>query len=134
MDSFEHKALNLKNKKPFIYTAMSKHLFYFRMHISKFVLEQDKIPLNPFMIFEYFMLDSVDRDLVREANNNLVMLCDELWVFGCVSNGVLSEIKIFKEMNRPVKYFKIKNSLKIIPISKEDVEMEEEVKDFKNLL
>ena len=51
-----------------IYTAISKQLFYFRMHISKFVLEKNAIPLNPFMLFEYFMLDSVERDKIREAN------------------------------------------------------------------
>ena len=134
MADFNHKALNLKENKSLVYTAMSKHFFYYRMHISKYVIEQHKVPLNPFMIFEYFMLDSVDRDLVREGNNNLVMRCDELWVFGPVSNGVLAEIKIAKEMNKPVKYFKIEKPHKMISISKEDVEMEEDVKDFKSEL
>jgi len=113
---------------------MSKHLFYYRMHISKYVIEQHKVPLNPFMIFEYFMLDSVDRDLVREGNNNLVMRCDELWVFGPISNGVLAEIKIAKEMNKPIKYFKIEKPHKIISITKEEAEMEEEVESFKSEL
>ena len=63
MDDFKHKALKLKENKSLVYTAMSKHFFYYRMHISKYVIEQHKVPLNPFMIFEYFMLDSVDRDL-----------------------------------------------------------------------
>jgi len=117
-----------------VYPAYSKHYFYFRQHISKFVLEQNCVPLNPFMIFEYFMLDTVDRDLVREGNNNLVMRSDELWVFGPVSNGVLAEIKIAKEMNKPIKYFKIEKPHKIISISKEEVEMEDEVKGFKSEL
>ncbi len=131
MMDFNHKALNLKKNRSLVYTAMSKHFFYFRMHISKYVVEQHKVPLNPFMIFEYFMLDSVDRDLVREGNNNLVIRADELWVFGPVSNGVLAEIKIAKGMNKPIKYFKIEKPHKIISISKEEVEMEEEVKGFK---
>jgi len=134
MTDFNHKALNLKENKSLVYTAMSKHFFYYRMHISKYVIEQHTVPLNPFMIFEYFMLDSVDRDLVREGNNNLVMRSDELWVFGPVSNGVLAEIKIAKELNKPIKYFKIEKPHKIISISKEEVEMEEEVKGFKSEL
>ena len=101
------------------------------MHISKYVIEQHKVPLNPFMIFEYFLLDTVNRDLVREGNNNLVIRSDEIWVFGPVSNGVLAEIKIAKEMNKPVRYFKIEKPHKIVPISKEEVEMEEEVKNFR---
>ncbi|MEA3514421.1 MAG: hypothetical protein U9R34_03020 [Nanoarchaeota archaeon] len=131
MTDFNHKALNLKENKSLVYTAMSKHFFYYRMHISKYVIEQHKVPLNPFMIFEYFMLDSVDRDLVREGNNNLVIRSDELWVFGPVSNGVLAEIKIAKEMNKLIKYFKIQKPHKIISIPKEEVEMEDDVKGFK---
>ncbi|HLD41496.1 MAG TPA: hypothetical protein VJB06_00530, partial [archaeon] len=44
-ENFEHNALNLKENKNLVYTAMSKHLFYFRMFVSKFVLEQQKVPL-----------------------------------------------------------------------------------------
>ncbi len=131
---FEHQSLNLKENKSLVYTAMSKHFFYYRMHISKYVIEQHKVPLNPFMIYEYFMLDSVDRNLIREGNNNLVIKSDELWVFGPVSNGVLAEIKIAKEMNKPIKYFKIEKPHKITPITKEEVEMEEDVKQFKGEL
>jgi len=71
----------LKNKNKImklVYTALSKRLFYFRMHISKFVLDKNCVPLNPFMLFEYFMLDTVERDKTREANNNLVKKADEL--------------------------------------------------------
>ena len=56
---FKHEALELTEDKSLVYTAMSKHLFYYRMHISKYVIEQHKVPLNPFMIFDYFLLDSV---------------------------------------------------------------------------
>ncbi len=104
---FSHQALELTKEKPLVYTAFSKHLFYYRMFISQFVLSQGGVPLNPFMIFDYFLLDTVDRDLVREANNNIVMKTDELWVFGTVSNGVLAEIQIAKKMKKPLKYFKI---------------------------
>ncbi|MFA4942289.1 MAG: hypothetical protein WC564_01465 [Patescibacteria group bacterium] len=130
--SFTHQALNLDNDKPLVYTAMSKYLFYYRMHISKYVLEQGYVPLNPFMVFDYFLLDTVDRDVVREANNNLVKRADEVWVFGSVSDGVLAEIKIALNSKRIVRYFKIEKSKSIIPISPEEVEMEDEVKEFRN--
>jgi len=132
--TFTHQALNLTNDKNLVYTAMSKHLFYYRMHISKFVIEQHGVPLNPFMIFDYFLLDSVDRDLIREGNNNLVKRSDELWVFGPVSNGVLAEIKIAAAAKKVIRYFKIEKPHEIIAITAKDVEMEDEVKDFKNEL
>ena len=117
-----------------IYPAISKHYFYFRQHISKFVLEQDCVPLNPFMMFEYFMLDTVDRDLIRNANNNLVKKSDELWVFGPISDGVLAEIKLAKSLNKPIRYFKIIRGKEIKEISKEEVEFEEGLNEYKNEL
>jgi hypothetical protein len=132
--SFDHQSLNLQTDKNLVYTAISKHLFYFRLHISKYVIEQHGVPLNPFMIFDYFMLDTVDRDLVREGNNNLVKRADELWVFGPVSNGVLAEIKIAAELKKPVKYFRIEKSKEIVPILVAEVELEDEVKEFREEL
>jgi len=93
----------LIDNKPLIYTAMSKHYFYFKRHISKFVLENGAI--NPFMLFGYFLLDTVERDKIRDANNNIVKRVDELWVFGPISNGVLAEIRIAKKEGKPIKYF-----------------------------
>jgi len=113
-----------------VYTAISKKLFYFKMHISKFVLEKDCIPLNPFMIFEYFMLDTVDRNKIREANNTLVKKADELWVFGQVSDGVLAEIKIAKEKQKPIKYFTVIDSKEIKEISKDEIEFERELENI----
>ncbi|MCK5332317.1 hypothetical protein KAJ41_00440 [Candidatus Parcubacteria bacterium] len=131
---FNHKALDFDQEMPLVYTATSKYNFYFRSHISKFVLENEGVPLNPFMIFDYFLLDSVERDLVRAGNNNVVKRSDEVWVFGSVSDGVLAEIKIAKEMKKPIKYFKIEKSRKIISITKEEVEMEGDVENFRSEL
>lgn len=132
--SFSHEALSLKGSKPLVYTAMSKHYFYFRMHISRYVLEQEKVPLNPFMLFDYFLLDSIDRDLVRDANNSVVLRADELWVFGPISNGVLVEILLAQKANKPIFYFKIEKPHKITSISFQEIEMEEEVDQYKSML
>ena len=86
------------------------------------------------MVFDYFLLDSVDRDLVREGNNNLVKRCDEFWVFGAVSNGVLAEIKIAKAVGKPIKYFGIRKPHAIVSVSKGEVELEKEIEDFRKEL
>ena len=106
-----NKNCEKENKKmKLIYTAFSKKLFYFRAHISKFVLEKNGVPLNPFMIHEYFLLDTIDRDTIRESNNALVSRADELWVFGEISNGVASEIKLAKKQQKPIRYFTVIDS------------------------
>ena len=112
-----------------VYPAHSKHYFYFRQHISKFVLEQNCVPLNPFMIFEYFLLDTVERDHVRNANNTLVKRADETWVFGPVSDGVLEEIRLAKREGKPVRYYAILHSREIKEIPKDEVEFEGNVEN-----
>ncbi len=129
-NAFDHEALSLTASKPLVYTAMSKHLFYYRFFISSFVLKKGAVPLNPFMVFDYFLADQVDRDLVREGNNNLVMRADEIWVFGAISNGVLAEIQIAKAHDRPIKYFRIEKPHRIVATTVDEVELEDEVKVF----
>lgn len=131
---FAHPALAVQKDKPLVYTAMSKHLFYYRMFISVFVLENGGVPLSPFMVFDYFLLDAVDRDLVREGNNNLVKRCDDIWVFGAVSNGVLAEIQIANEQGKTVRYFAIEKPHKIVETTKDEIDMETEVADMRHLL
>jgi hypothetical protein len=90
-----------------VYTAMSKKNFFQKWRIVKFVLEKGFVPLNPFMLYDYFLVDSVDHNLVRNANNKVIEKCDELWVFGEMADGVEREIKLAKILNKPIKYFNI---------------------------
>lgn len=121
----KHVADKLRKVKKIIYTAISKRNFYYREHISKFVLEQGCVPLNPFMEFSYFLIDSVPRGTVREANNNLVRLADELWVFGEISDGIASEVRYSKDLGRKISYFSLKGlPQKMIEIKENEVEFE----------
>lgn len=133
-EEFKHKYLDLNQKTKVIFIAMSKHSSYFKRHCVKYVLEQGFAPISQFGIFDYFITDSVDRDLVAKANNNLIRISDELWVFGPVSDGVLAEIKMVKEGGKPIKYFKIIDSKEIKEISKNEVEFEEDLEKYKNEL
>ncbi|RLG87840.1 MAG: hypothetical protein DRO18_02615 [Thermoprotei archaeon] len=109
-----------------IYTAMSKRRFYLRAHICRFVFGQGHIPVNPFMCFDYFLLDTVDRDLIRKANSRLLSACDELWVFGEVSNGVLREINQARKEGKRIKFFKIVDKpLRFIEIRENEVVYED---------
>ncbi len=126
--TFKHRALELQNRKTIVFTALSKKYFYMRVLISKFVFEKDCVPLNPFTTFDYFLHDLVDRDKIRNANNNLVAIADELWVFGSISDGVYAEIKQSKDQDKPIRYFTIRNDKEIVEISENDLEYEEDIK------
>jgi len=88
-----------------IFAAMSKKSFYLREHVIKFILEKGYTPTCAFMMFSYFLLDTVDRKTLIDANNQLIMRSDELWVFGPVSDGVGQEIKLARKLGQRIKYF-----------------------------
>jgi hypothetical protein len=132
--AFTHPALKVQKDKPLVYTAMSKHLFYFRAFISAFVLERGGVPLNPFMVFDYFLHGMVDKDLVREGNNNLVKRCDEIWVFGTVSDGALAEIQIANKQGKTVRFFAIEKPHKIVETTKDKADLEQNIADQRHLL
>lgn len=123
-----HPAENLTTKKKIIFTAMSWKFFAYRMFVTKYVLEQGAVPLNPFMTFDYFMLDTVERNIVREANNNLVLLAEELWCFGSISDGVMVEIGLAKKHGMKVRYFRIEKPAQFIEIFEHDMPLEDDVK------
>ncbi|MFH0987687.1 MAG: hypothetical protein V1841_02250 [Patescibacteria group bacterium] len=100
-----HPADKLRKKLKIIYLAYAKENFCWRQHLSSLVLDKGYLPLNPYMNFDYFLQDKIDRNKVRLANNNLVMLADELWVIGQISDGVATEIRLAKDFKKPIKYF-----------------------------
>jgi hypothetical protein len=134
MAKFEHPSVHLNKTWPLVYTAMSKHLFYARMFVSKFVIDNGGVPLNPFMIYDYFMLDTVAKDAVREGNNSIVRRADEIWVFGPISDGVLAEIKLAKELTKPIRYFAVQKPHTFIEVAPTEALLEEEVAQFRHEL
>jgi hypothetical protein len=127
---FEHSARKLENKRRLVYTAVTKHFSYFKDHINKFVIEEGYAPISPWGV-PYFLLDTVERDALRETNNTYVIKADEVWVFGPISDGVLAEILLAKETNKKTRYFRIEKSRHIKEIGKEEAEFEDEVKQYK---
>lgn len=123
-----HPRLRLKKTYPLVYPAYSKRNFFWHMQISKFCLEKRVIPLNPFMLFKYFLGDIVPRDTVYEANARIVEISDEIWSIGEIADGVLDEIRLAKERGVPVSYFKIisGNRVKFHKISPQEVVFEEQ--------
>ena len=117
------------SKLPVVFTAQSKLHFYCRDAICEFVFNQGAVPVNPFRLYEYFLADRVDRDLIRQANNNLIRKCDALWVFGeTIADGVLFEILYAKKLKTPVKYYTVDSRVDLIKeVSVNELKFEEEV-------
>jgi hypothetical protein len=113
---------------PIIFTAQSKAFFYCRDAICEYVFKQKLLPVNPFRVFEYFLGDRVDRDIIRQGNNQLIATADELWVFGPIADGVLFEIVRARHLRKPVRFFSVATrSEEIKPLSIDEVKFEPEV-------
>jgi hypothetical protein len=118
----------LRHPKRLVYVAMSNRNFYWRNHLQKFVLDSGMVPVSPFMLFDYYLLHTVPKTVVREAMNNLLARCDEVWVFGRISLGVKVQIGIARRMSKPLRYFDISElPVAVLPISAETAE--EEIRD-----
>lgn len=73
--------------------------------ICRYVLEKRHVPVNYFTAFAHFVHEIADLQTMIDSINSLIVRCDELWVFGEVSEGVWFEIKMCGELGMPVKYF-----------------------------
>src|SRR4030081_738915 len=103
----EQPEQTIRHPKKLIYIAMSNRNFYWRTHVSKPVLDEGYVPINPFMLFDYYLLHTVPKQLVREAINNLLARCDEVWVFGTMSLGVKVQLGIAKRLKKPLRFYDI---------------------------
>jgi hypothetical protein len=122
-------SIDIYESVPLVYPAQSKLHFYCRDAVCEFVLSHGAVPLHPFRVFEYFLGDRVERDLVRRGNNTIVSRVDEIWVFGQeIADGVLLEISHAHANRKPVRYFTIATRAnEIAEIGQENLTFEEEL-------
>src|ERR1700682_2695693 len=123
-NAFHHRALDLRAEWPVVYTAISKRTFCYRVLISRFVMEQQCAPINPFMNFDFAFHGLLSKDIVVTANNNLIRAAAQLWMFGPVSDGALAEVLIARECGHPVRFFAVRDNWEISEIAESDVEVE----------
>jgi hypothetical protein len=103
----EQAERTLRRPKRVVYIAMSNKNFHWRMHVTKFVLDEGCVPVNPFMLFDYYLMHTVNKETVREAMNNLLVKCDECWIFGRMSLGVKVQLGVAKRLKKPVRFYDI---------------------------
>src|SRR2546427_3359152 len=71
----------LRHPKRLVYVAMSNKAFYWRAHIPKIVLDSGVGPGSPFMLFHYYLMHTLSKEIFRQARNKLLPPRDEGWGF-----------------------------------------------------
>jgi len=107
---------------------MNSKYFKYREWISKFVFDQGAIPINSLMVYGYYLYGMVNRDLIIEAYRTVVGKCDEVWVFGDISDGVKEAMIISKKRNIKLRYFDMSRYPQIFEINEDQIVWDEGVK------
>jgi hypothetical protein len=97
-----------------VYTAMSRHSAFAKELVCAHVFHLGSVPLNPFMMFGYFLYDMVDRDQVRSANAMVISAVNEVWSYGPIANGCLQEILQAQREGKVVRYFNVASRIEDI--------------------
>ena len=73
----------------------------------RYVIGQGYMPIASHLLYPQILNDSdpAERELGLLFGLALLRLCDEVWVFGEKSPGVLQEIEEAKKLNKPIKYY-----------------------------
>ena len=90
-----------------VYTAYSSKNFRLRARITRYVSNQGAVPINPFLNFDYFLMDTIDEETQKKLNLELIRRVDEVWVFGEISDGVKEEIDFAHFIQKPVRYINL---------------------------
>lgn len=113
--------------KKLVYTAMSRHSAYAKEIVCAHAFINGVVPLNPFSMFGYFLYDLVDRDLVRSANARVISSVDQVWSYGPIADGCLTEIMQALDEKKLVRFFSIAKDVGgIREIGIDELEFEEE--------
>lgn len=104
-----------------VYVAVPKYLHFAHDYILQHVLSLGEAPITPYS-GPFWLLDTVDRTAIREANATYIDTADEIWAYGtktehlsdavglngiAVTDGVLDEVVHAIDMDTPVTLFTI---------------------------
>lgn len=111
-----------------VFIAMNSKLFRLKEWITKFAFDQKVTPINCLMIYGYYLYDMVPRVKIIEAYKTIVPKCDEVWVFGDISDGIQDGMVIARKNNIPLRYFDISRYPEIHEKSEDKIVYEEGVR------
>ncbi|MDO5410460.1 MAG: hypothetical protein Q4F21_08410 [Lachnospiraceae bacterium] len=111
-----------------VYVTHSKSWFYAREAVMEFAVKQGAAAVNPFMNYGFYLNGAVKKDVVTECCHQLIRTVEELWVFGPVSEAILTDIAVAVMEGKEIHFFSIsENPAEIHELRMEDITFEREV-------
>lgn len=117
-----------RTHRKMVYVTHSKSWFFAREVVMQFAVEQGAAAVNPFMNYGFYMNGTVEKDEVIECCHQQIRACDELWVFGPISEAILTDIAVAVMEGKEVHFFSIsENRSEIHELQLDDIIFEREV-------
>lgn len=117
-----------RTHRKMVYVTHSKSWFFAREVVMQFAVRQGVAAVNPFMNYGFYMNGTVDKDEVIECCHQIIRTSDELWVFGPVSEAILTDIAVAVMERTEVRFFSISEEIsEIHELSPDDIIFEREV-------
>lgn len=97
----------MRGKPPYSSVNTKKNLAR-ATEYSKVVVEEGHTPITPHLYFQTFIDDQVENERARgiEMGKQLLLKCDEVWVFeeNGISEGMKAEIELASNVGIPVRF------------------------------
>lgn len=71
----------------------------------RFVVSRKRVPIAPHLLFPQFVSERTERGLAMKMDYLLLLRCDEVWVFGEITEGMAAEIEMAEDEGKRVRYF-----------------------------
>ena len=96
-----------KSDRCLVYVTHSKNWFYAREAVMQFAVDHGAAAVNPFMNYGFYLNGMSDKGAITECCHQLIRSCEELWVFGPVSEAIMTDIVVAVMAHKTVKFFSI---------------------------
>lgn len=117
-----------RNTRKMVYVTHSKSWFYAKEVVVQFAVKQGVAAVNPFMNYGFYLNEMVKKDEIVECCHQLIRTADELWVFGPVSEAILTDIAVAVMEGKEIRFFSISDQIsEIHELHMDDVVFEREV-------
>lgn len=117
-----------KEPRKMVYITHSKSWFYAKERVQQFAMMQGVAPVNPFMNFGYYLDQRIDKDEIVASCHQMIRSSEELWVFGPISEAMLTDIVVAVMEGKSLRFFSIsENPEEIKELEMEKIIFEREV-------
>jgi predicted CoA-binding protein len=93
--------------------GLSRKNFSQRIKVTKFVIGQGYIPIYPGIAQDWWPVERKKNELKNDIED-IIKRADEFWVFGIISEELLTNIKLAKKLRKPIRYFELDNEIREI--------------------